>query len=42
MKTLNGTVFLGRDTITGKELKKTFVADTEEEALNLALEAKLK
>lgn len=41
MKTLNGTVFLGRDTITGKELKKTFVADTEEEALNLALEAKL-
>ena len=39
-QTSKATVFLGRDTITGKELKKTFVADTEE-ALNLALEAKL-
>lgn len=40
-QTSKATVTLGRDTITGKELKKTFVADTEEEALNLALEAKL-
>lgn len=40
-QTSKATVFLGRDTITGKELKKTFVADTEEEALSLALEAKL-
>ena len=40
-QTSKATVSLGRDTITGKELKKTFVADTEEEALNLALEAKL-
>ena len=40
-QTSKATVILGRDTITGKELKKTFVADTEEEALNLALEAKL-
>lgn len=40
-QTSKATVALGRDTITGKELKKTFVADTEEEALNLALEAKL-
>lgn len=40
-QTSKATVFLGRDTITGKELKKTFVAGTEEEALNLALEAKL-
>lgn len=40
-QTSKATVILGRDTITGKELKKTFVANTEEEALNLALEAKL-
>ena len=40
-QTSKATVALGRDTITGKELKKTFVADTEEEALSLALEAKL-
>ena len=40
-QTSKATVSLGRDTITGKELKKTFVANTEEEALNLALEAKL-
>ena len=40
-QTSKATVILGRDTITGKELKKTFVADTEEEALKLALEAKL-
>lgn len=40
-QTSKATVTLGRDTITGKELKKTFVADTEEEALNQALEAKL-
>lgn len=40
-QTSKATVILGRDTITGKELKKTFVADTEEEALSLALEAKL-
>lgn len=40
-QTSKATVILGRDTITGKELKKTFVADTEEEALKLALDAKL-
>lgn len=40
-KTSKATVSLGRDTITGKEIKKTFVADTEEEALQLALDAKL-
>lgn len=40
-QTSKATVTLGRDTITGKELRKTFVADTEEEALNRALEAKV-
>ena len=40
-QTSKATVVLGRDTITGKELKKTFVAETEEQALSLALEAKL-
>ena len=35
-QTSKATVFLGRDAITGKELIKTFVADTEEEALSLA------
>lgn len=40
-QTSKATVILGRDTVTGKELKKTFVADTEEEALKLALDAKL-
>lgn len=40
-QTSKATVTLGRDSITGKELRKTFVADTEEEALKLALDAKL-
>lgn len=40
-QTSKATIILGRDAITGKELKKTFVADTEEEALSLALDAKL-
>lgn len=40
-QTSKATVILGRDTITGKELKKTFVAGSTDEALKLALEAKL-
>ena len=40
-QTSKAIVSLGRNEITGKEIKKTFVANTEEEALKLALDAKL-
>jgi len=40
-KTCKAVLTIGRDQTTGKILKKSFVADTEEEALNNALEYKI-
>lgn len=40
-KTCKAVLTIGRDQTTGKTLRKSFVADTEEEALNKALEYKL-
>lgn len=40
-KTCKAVLTIGRDQTTGKILRKSFVADTEEEAFNMALEYKI-
>lgn len=40
-KTCKAVLTIGRDQTTGKTIRKSFVADTEEEALNNALEYKI-